>query len=215
MIEPWLEAIESTTVAPIFLARYRDFYHSIEQLLPDPRALDFLPDLAWYRRVRKEAENAFQERDLSIPDCSARIRQLIDRHVRGEEIIPLLKPIDILGDDFSVEIEKLRSPRAKAMRMEHAIRHTISVKLHEDPVFFESLSERLARIIGERKASRLDDIAGFRLLGELAREMRQRDQEAQRRGEDGGTPFLPRHPGRRSKNRRTESPKIRNRTCRN
>ncbi|MCB1243247.1 MAG: type I restriction endonuclease subunit R [Verrucomicrobiales bacterium] len=182
VIEPWLEAIEVDDRRAIFLARYRDFYHSIEQLLPDPRALDFLPDLAWYRRVRKEAENAFQERDLSIPDCSARIRQLIDRHVRGEEIIPLLKPIDILGDDFSVEIEKLRSPRAKAMRMEHAIRHTISVKLHEDPVFFESLSERLARIIGERKASRLDDIAEFRLLGELAREMRQRDQEAQRQG---------------------------------
>ena len=66
--------------------------------------------------------------------------------------------------------------------MEHAIRHTISVKLHEDPVFFESLCERLARIIGERKASRLDDIAEFRLLGELAREMRQRDQEAGRQG---------------------------------
>ncbi|MBP6784870.1 MAG: type I restriction endonuclease subunit R [Verrucomicrobiales bacterium] len=182
VIEPWLEAIEADDRRAIFLARYRDFYHSIEQLLPDPRALDFLPDLAWYRRVRKEAESAFQERDLSIPDCSARIRQLIDRHVRGEEIIPLLKPIDILGEDFSVEIEKLRSPRAKAMRMEHAIRHTISVKLHEDPVFFESLCERLARIIGERKASRLDDIAEFRLLGELAREMRQRDQEAGRQG---------------------------------
>lgn len=182
VIEPWLEAIEVDDRRAIFLARYRDFYHSIEQLLPDPRALDFLPDLAWYRRMRKEAENAFQERDLSIPDCSARIRQLIDRHVRGEEIITLLKPIDILGDDFSVEIEKLRSPRAKAMRMEHAIRHTISIKLHEDPVFFESLSERIARIIGERKASRLDDIAEFRLLGELAREMRQRDQEAQRQG---------------------------------
>jgi type I restriction enzyme R subunit len=181
-IEPWLEAIEPADRRAIFLARYRDYYRSLEQLLPDPRALDFLPDLAWYRRVRKEAANAFQESDLSIPDCSARIRKLIDRHVKGEEIIPLLKPVDILGDDFSTEIEKLRSPRAKAMRMEHAIRHTINVKLHEDPVFFESLSERLARIITERKASRFDDIAEFRLLGDLAREMRERDQVAGKQG---------------------------------
>jgi len=181
-IEPWLEAIEPADRRAIFLARYRDFYHSLEQLLPDPRALDYLPDLAWYRRIRKEAENAFQESDLSIPDCSERIRKLIDRHVKGEDIIPLLKPVDILGDNFSTEIEKLRSPRAKAMRMEHAIRHTITVKLHEDPVLFESLSQRLERIITERKANRFDDVAEFRLLGELAREMRQRDQEAGKQG---------------------------------
>ena len=154
----------------------------MEQLLPDPRALDFLTDLAWYRRVRKEAENAFRECDLSIPDCSERIRKLIDRHVKGEDIISLLKPVDILGEDFSTEIEKLRSPRAKAMRMEHALRHTITVKLHEDPVLFESLSQRLERIITERKASRLDDVAEFRLLGELAREMREREQEACKQG---------------------------------
>ena len=181
-IEPWLEAIEPADRRAIFLARYRDYYHSLEQLLPDPRALDFLTDLAWYRRVRKEAENAFRECDLSIPDCSERIRKLIDRHVKGEDIISLLKPVDILGEDFSTEIEKLRSPRAKAMRMEHAIRHTITVKLHEDPVLFESLSQRLERIITERKASRLDDVAEFRLLGELAREMRERDQEAGKQG---------------------------------
>lgn len=181
-IEPWLEAIEPADRRAIFLARYRDYYRSLEQLLPDPRALDFLTDLAWYRRVRKEAENAFRESDLSIPDCSERIRKLIDRHVKGEDIIPLLKPVDILGENFSTEIEKLRSPRAKAMRMEHAIRHTITVKLHEDPVLFESLSQRLERIITERKASRLDDVAEFRLLGELAREMRERDQEAGKQG---------------------------------
>lgn len=90
--------------------------------------------------------------------------------------------MDILGENFSTEIEKLSSPRAKAMRMEHAIRHTINLKLHEDPVLFESLSQRLERIITERKASRLDDVAEFRLLGELAREMRERDQEAGKQG---------------------------------
>jgi hypothetical protein len=44
------------------------------------------------------------------------------------------------------------------------------------------VSDRLARIITERKASRLDDVAEFRLLGELAREMRERDQEAGKQG---------------------------------
>lgn len=185
IIEPWLEAIEPADRRAIFLARYRDFYKALEQLLPDPRALEYLADLGWYRRIRKEAENVFCEADLAIPDCSARIRMLLDRHIRGEEIIPLLKPVDILGENFSKEIDKLQSPRAKAMRMEHAVRHTIRVKIHEDPVFFEGLSERLERIIAERKASRLDDVAEFRLMGELAREMRERNQQA---GKQGVTP---------------------------
>ena len=40
-------------------------------------------------------------------------------------------------------------------------------------------------IIAERKASRLDDVAEFNLLGELAREMRERNQQA---GKQGVTP---------------------------
>jgi len=171
-IDPWLLALEKEDLRAVFLGRYRSFYKALEQLLPDPRALDYLTDFAWLRRVRKELENFYQEEDLSIPDCSARVSELIARSVKGEQIIPLLKPVNILSPDFEKEMDKLLSDRAKALRMRHAVKHTINIRLNEDPALYESLQERLERIINDRKASRFDDIAEFKLLSDIAQEIK-------------------------------------------
>lgn len=163
-IEPWIMALEKEDVRAIFQARYRSFFKALEQLLPDPRALKFLPEFAWLRRVRREARSFFETEDTELPDCSAKVRELIDRHVRGEEVKQLLEPVSIMSEDFSKEIEKLKDTRAKASRMEHAVQKTITVKLHEDPFFYESVRERLERIIQEHRDQRIDDAEEFRQL---------------------------------------------------
>ena len=166
-IEPWILALEKEDVRAIFHARHRAFYKALEQLLPDPRALKFLPDFAWLRRVRREANMHYQTEDTDIPDCSEKVRELINRHVKGDEVKLLLEPISIMSDRFSEEVKKLKNPRAKASRMEHAIQRTITVKLHEDPVFYESVKDRLERIIDERREQRIDDAEEFKLLMRL------------------------------------------------
>ena len=118
---------------------------------------------------------------MEISDCSEKVRELIDRHVKGEEVKQLLEPIPIMSDRFSEEIKKLKDPRAKASRMEHAIQRTITVKLHEDPVFYESIKDRLKRIIDERRDQRIDDAEEFKLL------MRLRDDIKGGQAEDADT----------------------------
>ena len=130
-IEPWILALEKEDLRAIFQARYREFHRALEQLLPDPRALNYLGDFAWLRRVRREMLVHYQAEDTALPDCTERVRDLINRHVKGEEVRVLLPPIPILSDRFSEEIEKLQSPRAKASRMEHAVKRTITVKMAE------------------------------------------------------------------------------------
>ncbi len=154
-IEPWILALEKEDVRAIFQARHRAFYKALEQLLPDPRALKFLPDFAWLRRVRRETNTHYQTEDTELPDCSQKVRELIDRHVKGDEVRLLLEPISIMSD---------KDPRAKASRMEHAIQRTITVKIHEDPVFYESVKDRLKRIIDQRREQRIDDAEEFKLL---------------------------------------------------
>ena len=166
-IEPWILTLDPADRWAVFLARYRDFYRALEQLLPDQRALGYLGDFAWLRRLRKEMLSHLQEEDLGLPDCHERVRQLIDRHVKGEEVRVLLEPVPVMSEDFSLEVAKLRSPRAKASRMEHAIRRTITTKLDADPVFYESMKQRLERIIQERREQRIDDTQEFRLLVSL------------------------------------------------
>ncbi len=176
-IEPWILALEKEDARAVFLARYRSFYKALEQLLPDPRALAYLPDLAWLRRVRKETENFYEEADLKIPDCSERVRELISKAVLGQEVVTLLEPVSILSKEFEKEMAKLASDRAKALRMRHALKHTISVKLNEDPALYESLKERLERIIADKKISRIDDVAEFKLLSGIANTMREQEKQ--------------------------------------
>jgi len=176
-IEPWILALEKEDVRAIFHARHRAFYKALEQLLPDPRALTFLQDFAWLRRVRREAATHYQTEDTELPDCSEKVRELIDRHVKGEEVKLLLEPVPIMSDRFSEEVKKLKDPRAKASRMEHAIQRTITVKLHEDPVFYESVRERLERIIVERRDQRIDDAQEFKLLMAVRDDIKQGHSE--------------------------------------
>jgi type I restriction enzyme R subunit len=183
LIEPWVLLLEPEDKRAIFLARYREFYRALEQLLPDPRALAFLADFAWLRRLRQEVAAHFQEEDTQLPDCHQRVRALIDQHVKGQEVTVLLPPVSIMSEEFAAEIAKLHSPRAKASRMEHAIRRTVTVRLDEDPVFYESLRERLERIIQERREQRIDDTEELRLLASLHEQMRQgRDEQAAAHG---------------------------------
>lgn len=177
-IEPWILALEKEDYRAVFVSRYREFYKALEQLLPDERALQFLGDFAWLRRVRREMLTHYAEQeDILVDGCSQKVRDLINQHIRVEDVKVLLEPVNILEDRFRDEVEKLESARGKASRMEHAISRTITIKLHEDPVFYESLQERLERIIDERQQERIDDVKEFQLLLSLRDDLRKGQSE--------------------------------------
>ncbi|QOJ00843.1 MAG: type I restriction endonuclease subunit R [Phycisphaeraceae bacterium] len=176
-VVPWVLALEPEDARTTFLQTYRAFYKALEQVLPDERALAFLGDFAWLQRVRREAATMYSAEDLDVADASEKVRVLIDKHVKGVDVRVLLQPVPILSADFKEEIEKLASPRAKAARMEHAMERAVTVKLAEDPVFFESIRDRLERIIAERRQERMDDVQEYQLLLKLRSEVT--DHEAQ------------------------------------
>ena len=55
--------------------------------------------------------------------------------------------------------------------MEHAIRHEINVRVEENPVFYQSLRERLEEIIEERRRERLDAAQQLMLLNDLREDL--------------------------------------------
>ncbi len=177
-IEPWLLAIEQEDVRTRFFEKYRAFYRAIDQLLPDPRALDFLEDFAWLRRLRQEAVAQYHEEQLDVSDCSEKIRRLIDEHVKAENIRVLLEPVEILSDSFLTEVKKLHSPRAKASRMEGAIDHEITARMPDNPVFYETLKDRLEKIIEDRRRNRIDDVKEFELLKRMREELKDGQKKA-------------------------------------
>ena len=171
-ITPWLEAIEMEDVRAVFVARYKAFYKAMEQVLPRPDALKFVADLAWFKRLRREALSHYSEKEDTFDKAfSERVSMLIDEHITAHDAKVLLEPVDVLDDDFDAELDKLTSDRAKASRMEHALKKTITIKLNEDPVFYSSLQQRLEEAIENHRQDRIDDLKKLNLLKSVRKEI--------------------------------------------
>lgn len=178
-IEPWLMVLDKEDIRAVFHARYKAFYTALEQLLPDPRGLEYVADFSWMKKVRDEARVFYQEAEDRLPEAfSRRVGQLVDEHLKAESVAVLLEPISVLDDEFSAELDKLKSDQAKASRMEHALKKTITIKLHEDPVFYMSLKTRLEELIEFRRQARIDDVQRLQAMTTIREHLREGQSES-------------------------------------
>jgi type I restriction enzyme R subunit len=126
---------------------FKQFSQYLDMLLPDPQALRYVPDLKWLADIRIGARNMFSEDDDPIEDLGAKVRKFIDDHVRADGSISVFEPVSVYSTDFEAEVGRLGSDDAKASMIEHAVKREIHLKLEEDPIFYETLLDRLNRIL--------------------------------------------------------------------
>lgn len=167
-----------------FDQRFKLFSRYMDMLLPDPSALQYKKDLKWLGRIRIRTRNRYRDEQMSLDGCSDKVRKLIDEHIVVDGITQLMEPTSIFSKKFDEEIERLSSPEAKASEIEHAIKHEITVKIDENPVFYESLSERLRRIIDDYKQFRIDSTVQLKLLRDLLEDVKSPEKHAAYLGVD-------------------------------
>ena len=90
----------------------------------------------------------------------------------------LLSPVHILDDQFTAELDKLKSTRAKASRMEHKLKKTITIKMHEDPAFYSSLEDRIAEIIADHRTDRISDVLALKRYEDVRTTLREGQSES-------------------------------------
>jgi type I restriction enzyme R subunit len=180
-LERCVSVLEPEDVRAEFELAFRRLSQSMEMLLPDPRALDYAGDLAWLGTIRAAARARFHRR-FDLSEYGAKVRKLIEEAISAEGVRQIVKPVSLFDADFEARFASLTTDEAKASEMEHAIRAEIHMRLQEDPVFYESLRERLERIIEGRKARRIDAARQLELLDALVQEMRDREQVAEEAG---------------------------------
>lgn len=168
----------------IFDKKFKLFSNYMDMLLPDPNALPFIKDLKWLAEIRTRARNRYRDEQLSLKECSKKVRQLIEEHTKAEGITHIVEPTSIFADKFDEEVEKLTSDEAKASEIENAVKHELTFKVHEDPVYYESLKERLHRILNEFREGRMDAAKQLTLLKEVRQEVIHPEKQAERAGVD-------------------------------
>ena len=166
-----VRVLEPEDVRAAFDLAFRRFSQSMDMLLPDPRALAYNADLRWLGKIRGTARARYRDDRLDLSGCGEKVRKLIADAVAANGIQILVKEVQLFSPEFDEKVDALRTDDAKASEMEHAIRHEINVRVEENPVFYQSLRERLEEIIEQRRQERLDAAEQLSLLNSLREEL--------------------------------------------
>ncbi|KLE17145.1 type I restriction endonuclease subunit R [Clostridium sp. C8] len=135
-----------------FELMYKKFSGAVESLLPRHVDTDILNDLKWLSYIRAAAKAKFNPSGaIDISDCGEKVREIIENNLKSLGVKAWIAPITLFEKDFKAKINTLKSDEAKASAMEHAIKHTINIRMKENPAYYESLLERLRKILEETK----------------------------------------------------------------
>ena len=184
-LDACVRVLEPEDVRAGFDLAFRRFSQSMDMLLPDQRALAYHADLRWLGKIRGTARARYRDDRLDLSGCGEKVRQLIADSVAADGIEILVKEVQLFSPEFDEKVEALQSEEAKASEMEHAIRHEISVRVEENPAFYQSLRQRLEEIIEQRRLERLDAAQQLSLLNSLREELKGERTQAQDIGLDG------------------------------
>ena len=177
-LEQCVAVLEPEDVRSEFQTAFRAFSQSMDMLYPDPVALDYAEDLGWLGKIRQAAKARYHDETLDISDCGDKVRKLIEEAIAAEGVQVLIKEVSLFSGELEEKLDSLKSDEAKASEMEHAIRHEIHVKLEEDPAYYESLRDRLQKIIEDRKAQRITEAEQLSLLQGVIDDVRGHERAA-------------------------------------
>ncbi len=169
-LEACIKVLEPEDVRTEFDLAFKRFAQSMDLIMPSPMANPYRDDLKFVGKARLAAKQRFRDDEMDISDCGAKVKLLIEQHVRANAIQVLHDPIDILSSRFTEYVDGMSTDEAKASEMEHSIRHEIRVKFDENPVHYISLREKLEKLIADWKEHRMETVQLVLQLQELIRQ---------------------------------------------
>jgi type I restriction enzyme R subunit len=160
---------------------YRNLRVLYEALQPDEQLRDFVRPYAWltklYMLYRKKFYPDASKSIEATDEDAARTRELIREHIDVDELEAEF-PTYVLDEHFLTKL-KDKKPDAKALDIEAMLTAELRIRLDQDENF-RSLSERLQRLIDEKRAGTLAGIALIEELENLTDAVRAAVDEANR-----------------------------------
>jgi type I restriction enzyme R subunit len=158
-VEACVTALEDERLRATFEVALKQFLTTLDIVMPRRESLPFNRDAKFFGMVQVRARRRYREGDtFDVSLYGEKVRSLIDEHVLALGVDQKIPPVSITAPDFRSKVGDLRSDRAKASEMEHAIRYHIRKHFDEDPAHYAKLSEKLDKIL-EALRERWDQLA--------------------------------------------------------
>ena len=146
-LEACIDVLEDDKVREPFQTDFRNFAQIMDIIMPAPAAKPYIADLKLLGKISIGARNRYRDNQLSISGCGEKVRKLIEEHLHAIGVDPKIPPIDLLAPNFKEHVSAIKTRKAKASEIEHALKAHITVRLDDDPAYYKKLSERLDSII--------------------------------------------------------------------
>lgn len=163
----------------VFDTGYRNLRVLYEALQPDEHLRDYVRPYAWLTKLYMLYRKKFYPEEAMevAPEDAARTRELISEHI---DVRKLEKdfPTYELDEHFLTKLAD-KTPDAKALDIEAMLTAELRIRVEQDETF-RPLSERLQRIIDEKRAGTLAGIALIEELEALSEAVRAAVEESKR-----------------------------------
>lgn len=131
----------------------KKFLMSMDIILPHPAAQPYRVPAKRFGYILRVTKERYKDSSLNLGDAGQKVKDLINEHLISLGINPKVPPVELLSDDF---IERLNqhaagNAEAKASEMEHALRKHCTVHHDEDPAFYQSMAEKVDKLIDQYK----------------------------------------------------------------
>lgn len=131
-------------------------------------------DAVFFQKLRASVKIRYAE-EIDYRDYEAQIQKMLATYVQADEIIQVTDPVNIFERQaFQEEVEKARSPRAKADIIANRTKKTIIEKMEEDPFFYRKFSLLLEQTIAEYKQQRISEVQYLTKVKEIMERVRDR-----------------------------------------
>jgi len=147
-VESCVTLLEDERLRAAFEVALKQFLTTLDIVMPRPESLPFNRDAKFFGIVQVKARRRYRDGDtFDVSLYGEKVRALIDDHVLALGVDQKIPPVSITAPDFRSKVSGLRTDRAKASEMEHAIRYHVRKHFDEDPAHYAKLSEKLDRIL--------------------------------------------------------------------
>jgi type I restriction enzyme R subunit len=160
--------------------------HWIRQT-PAATADAYKRDAFFFQKLRASVKIRYAE-EVDYREYEAQIQKMLTTYVQADEVVQVVEPVNIFERSaFEKEVDKARSPRAKADIIANRTKKTITEKMEDDPFFYRRFSVLLEQTIADYKAQRISEaqyLAKVRHIMEAVRDGRTSDAPSVLRNRD-------------------------------
>ena len=133
--------------------------------------------LKWLTNVRVRLQRRYAEK-VDFAEYEPKIRKLLDEYIKAEDVEVIVKSFSLFDmKDFEAEIDKMKTPAAKAYTIANRVKKTITEKMEEDPTLFMRFSEMVESAISQYEAKRITDAEFLNRMRQVVEGVRTRTLE--------------------------------------